>query len=259
LGRVFGYQGRYGAALNAEQDALKNWRDLGERAFWLAEIQGNYGNALTLIGRGDQAGKDLNEALSVAREIKNDALTAQILNFQGDSFFYRGDFKAAAPLYQQAAQVAAHTTDREEILLAKFNAAKIAVREGRAQGAVSTLRSVADQADKAGLKHLSVECSLYLAQALIAAKDYSAARSELDHSLSASDKLGLRASTAKTQYLIGETLRLSGNPSEASRHYSEAHRILDEIRKEAGTEDVLKRADLATVYQESARQQTATK
>ena len=52
---------------------------------------------------------------------------------------------------------------------------------------------------------------------------------------------------------MGEALRLSGNQAEASRHYAEAHRMLDDIRKEARSDDVLKRSDLATIYQESAR------
>jgi len=37
-----------------------------------------------------------------------------------------------------------------------------------------------------------------------------------------------------------------------------AHRILDEIRKEAHSDDIVKRSDLATIYQESGRRQTPT-
>jgi hypothetical protein len=68
-----------------------------------------------------------------------------------------------------------------------------------------------------------------------------------------SDKLGLEVLLAKNQYLMGEALRLSGDQTEASRHYSEARRILDEVRKEAGSDDVLKRSDLATMYQDAGR------
>ncbi len=50
LGTLFSYQGRYGAALSAEEDALKTFRELQERGLWLAEILGYYGNALAQVG-----------------------------------------------------------------------------------------------------------------------------------------------------------------------------------------------------------------
>jgi tetratricopeptide (TPR) repeat protein/predicted Ser/Thr protein kinase len=255
LGRIFEYQGRYGAALTSEEDALKSWREVKERGFWLPEIQGAYGNALALIGRGDEAQKNLDEALGMARELKNDPLIAQTLNYQGDRLFYRGDFKAARTFFEQASQVAARTTDREQVLLSKFNLAKIAVKEGRSHEILSALQGLADQADRSGLKYLSLECSVYAAQALIDSKDYSRARQELDRSLRSSEKLGLQMLLAKSHYLLAETLRLSGNQAEGSRHYAAAHQILDDIRKEARSDDVLKRNDLATIYQESARWQ----
>ena len=94
-----------------------------------------------------------------------------------------------------------------------------------------------------------------MAQALINNKDYSRARQELDNSLRNSEKLGLQVSLAKSHYLMGEAVRLGGNQTDATRHYSEAHRILDDIHKEAHTDDVLKRRDLAAIYQESAKWQ----
>src|SRR3989442_1604781 len=74
-----------------------------------------------------------------------------------------------------------------------------------------------------------------------------------------SEKLGLQALLAKGHYLLADALRLGNNQMEASRHYAEAHRLLDEIRKEANNDSVLKRNDLATIYQESARWSQAPK
>jgi len=259
LGKIFQYQGRYGAALTSEDDALKSWRDVGERGFWLPEIQASYGNALTLIGRGDEAQKNLDEALGMARELKNNPLIAQILNFQGDRLFYRGDFKAAKPLFEQASQVAARTTDREQVVLSKLNLAKVALKKDHSQEAIKVLKPLAEDADRSGLKHLSVECSLYQAEALIASKQYPQARELLDRARRNSESLGLQVSLAKSHYLLGETLRLSGNQAEAPHHYAEAHRILDDIRKEARSDDVLKRSDLATIYQGSTRWSQAPK
>ena len=255
LGKVFQHQGRYGAALSAEQDALKGWLESNQRGLYLPQIQASYANALTLVGRGDEAQKQLDEALSAARELKNNPLIAQILNFQGDRLFYRGDFKGAKPLFEQASQVAGHSTDREQVLLSKFNLAKVDLEQGRAHATIAIFQTVGQQADQLGLKYLGVECSIHLARALIADKDYSGARQELERTVRDSDKLGLQASLAKSNYYLAEALRLGGNQADAASHYAVAQRILDGIRKEARTDDVLKRSDLASIYQQPARLQ----
>jgi len=53
--------------------------------------------------------------------------------------------------------------------------------------------------------------------------------------------------------LLGMTLRLSGNASDAPSHYREALRLLDDIRKEPGADKAVQRADLNPIYTESAR------
>jgi len=253
LSKAFQSEGRYGAALTSAEDALKGWREINEPSFWLAEIQGNYGNALALMGRSDEAAKNLEEAVAKARELKNNTTVTHILNFQGDRMLYRGDLKAARSLFEQASQIAGRTGDRELILRSKFNIARVSVMEGRSQEAVKLVKPLLDEADRSGLKSLSAECSVTLAEALIGSKNYSGARQELERSLRDSDKLGLQVLLAKSQYLLGEALRLGGDQTEAPRHYAEARRILDEVRKEAATDDVLKRSDLATIYQGAAR------
>ncbi|HXY10237.1 MAG TPA: tetratricopeptide repeat protein [Terriglobales bacterium] len=255
LSRVFQYQGRYGAAVTAGSDALKTYVATGQRGIYLAQIEANYGNSLSLIGRGSEAQKSLDEALDLAREQKNNPVIAQIMSLQGDRFFYQGDFRAAKNFYEQASQMAAHTTDHEQILVSKFNVAKANFMEGRSRESIAGLQALAQQADESGLKYLSVEASLYLAQALIDNKDYARARRELDTSLRNSEKFGLQASLAKSHFLLGEALRLSGNQTDAAIHYAEAQRIVDDIHKEAHTDDVMKRSDLAAIYQESAKWQ----
>ncbi len=256
LAKVFQYQGRYGAAVTAGADALKSWLASEQRGIYLPQIQASYANALTLIGKGNEAQKNLDQALGLARELKNDSVIAQILNFQGDRLFYQGDFKGARNFYEQASQVAAHTTDQAQILLSKFNLAKVNSMETHSRESIAALQTLAQQADQSGLKYISVEASLYLAQALINNKDYSGARQELDNALRNSEKLGLQASLAKSHFLIGEALRLNGNQTDAALHYGQAHRMLDDIHKEAHTDEVLKRSDLAAIYQESAKWQT---
>jgi tetratricopeptide (TPR) repeat protein len=253
LGTLYGHQGRYGAALNSEQEALKTFRELQERSPTMADILSGYGGALAEAGRWEEAQKTLDEALSLARELKSQPVVAQTLNFQGDSAFYRGDFKSAQTLYGQALQAASHTKDRDQVQASKIGLAKVAVQEGRSREAISSLRALAQEADSLGLKYLSVECSVDLGEALVNNKDYSRARQELEPALGKAEKLGLRTLLAKDHYLLATALRATGNGTEATPHYREALRLLDEIRKEAGAEKVIERADLKPIYTDSAR------
>ena len=50
--------------------------------------------------------RDRDEALALARELKDQAHVASTLEAQGDNQFYRGDMKAALALYTQARQEA---------------------------------------------------------------------------------------------------------------------------------------------------------
>ncbi|MGA2457144.1 MAG: tetratricopeptide repeat protein [Terriglobales bacterium] len=251
LGNLFSYQGRYGAALSAEEDALKTFRELQERGFWLAEILGYFGNALAQVGRSDDAQKSLDEAMNVARELKNQATTAEIQGYQGDNAFYRGDYQAAATLYDEALKTASHASGLDLILVSRFNVAKVAVRQGRFQSAASLLSKLSADADSMGLKYVSVECSIYHAEALMNLKSYEPARKELESALSTSEKLGLRALLAQSHYLLARDLELSGKAADAPEHYTQARKILDEIQKDAKTDSIVKRSDLRPIYAHS--------
>jgi len=253
LGTLYGHQGRYGAAVNSDWEAVKTLRELQDRSPAMAEILSGYGGALAEAGRPEEGQKTLEEALSLARELKSQPLVAETLNFQGDSAFYRGDFKSARTLYTQALQAASRTKDRDKVLASKIGLAKVAIREGRSREAVTSFKSLAQETDSLGLKYLSVECSVGLAEALVNAKDYSRARQELEPALGKAEKLGLRTLLAKDQYLLGTSLRLTGKGAEATPHYREALRLLDEIRKEAGAEKVIERPDLKPIYMECVR------
>jgi tetratricopeptide (TPR) repeat protein len=87
-----------------------------------------------------------------------------------------------------------------------------------------------------------------LAEALIQTKNYAKAKDELNRALNRGEKLGLRALLARSQYLLGRALQLSGNAKEAASHFAEARRILDDIKKDAGSDSVTKRSDLAPIY-----------
>jgi tetratricopeptide (TPR) repeat protein/predicted Ser/Thr protein kinase len=253
MGVLFGRQGRYGAALNSQQDALKTFQDLNDRSATLADILSQYGGALADAGRGEEAQKTLDEALSLAREHKSQPLIAQALNFQGQNAFFRGDSKAARTLYTQGLQAASHTKDRDKVLESKIGLAKVAIKEGRSREAISSLQSLAQEANSLGAKYFSAECSADLAEALVNTRNYPRARQELEAAVGTAEKLGLRTLLAREHYLLATALRATGDSTEVTGHYREALRLLDEIRKEAGAEKVIERADLKPIYKESAR------
>jgi tetratricopeptide (TPR) repeat protein len=247
MGTLFEYQGRYGAALKSKEEALKTFRELKDRSFWMAEILSGYGHSLSQMGRYEEAQKSLDEAQSLARELHNNTLIAQILNFQGNAFFYRGDIRSAANLFSQALAATSGTTEREVILLSKLNLAKSAVKEGRNQAAIGPLKALVLETDALGLKYLSTEAALDLAEALLNTHQYPAARKELEAALRTSEKLGLQALLARGHHLLGRTLELTGSRAEASRHFTDARRILEAIHQESGTDAILQRADLSPI------------
>ena len=253
MGTIFEYQGRYGAALKSKEDALKTFRELQDRGFWMAEILSGYGNSLSEVGRYDEAQKNLDEAMALARELHNNTLIIQTLNFQGDTFYYRGDIKSAAGLFSQAVAASSSNVEKDTVLLSKLNSAKCVVEEKHSSAAIAPLKALILQAEAVGLKHISTEAELALAEALLNAHQYPAARKELETSLRTSEKLGLQALLARSHYLLGRTLELSGSRTpEAASHYAAARRILETIRQESGSDSILKRQDLSPISSQPA-------
>jgi eukaryotic-like serine/threonine-protein kinase len=252
LGTVFDYQGRFGAAVNAKQDALKTYRDLKDRTFWTAEILGGYGEALILSGRGDEAKSPLVDALNLSRELKNDGLVAQTLDFQGDEFFYLGSLSSAHSLYEQALQAAARSKESERTLLAKIDLAKVGVREKRGAELIPALRALLEQSDELSQKYSSVECSIYLAEAMMQRHDNNHAHQELQRALLRSEKLGQQYLSARAHYLLATIARASSNRTEAQASYRSVVRSLDTMQKEPGAEKLLQRPDLKLMYEESS-------
>ncbi|HKF24388.1 MAG TPA: tetratricopeptide repeat protein, partial [Candidatus Acidoferrum sp.] len=195
----------------------------------------------------DEAQKNLSEAMGLARDLQNKTLIAQILNFQGDAFFYRGDLRQASDLFAQAVK-ASSSPDVEKgvALLSQYNLAKCAVEEKRSPP-LPQLKALVRSADAAGLKNVSTAATLTLAEALINARQYPAAKSELQAALASSDKLGLQVQQARAQYLLGRALEAAGDGSEAASHYAAAKRALQSIRQESGSDTLLKRQDLSAI------------
>ena len=244
IGAIFIDQGRYGAALKSKEEAVKALRDLKDRSAVFAEVLIGYGEGLAAIGRFKEARQASDEALALAREFQDQLLTAQAMNSHGNGSFLADDLKSARTVFDQVVPVANRTGDRYLILLGRANLAKIAAREPRPQRATTTLRSLVQETEAVGLRYLSVECSIHLAEALLGTNDPAGARRELERVLGRAESMGARMHVARIHYLLSIAIKES---AEASRHAVQARRIVDEIHREAATDDVLKRADLAKI------------
>jgi hypothetical protein len=132
-------------------------------------------------------------------------------------------------------------------LLARLNVARADVLAGHGQGSIASLRAVAKEADDLGFKDLAAECSVNIGEALLEGHELEQAQKELLSALRVSDKLGLRPLSAGSNALLGRLARGSKNAGEADRYQSEAQRILAEIYKEANTDSIRSRKDLAAI------------
>jgi tetratricopeptide (TPR) repeat protein len=259
IGQVLIYQGRFGAAVSAMQDSVNGFRATNNKSFELAESLNSLAGALALAGRGDEAIKPLDEATTLANELKNENIRSELLNTRGDVAFYRADYKAAGSAYEQAARVAIQSKDREKTLVAKTNLARIAVAGGRYPGAIGELRSAVKESESLHLKYYWMRSSVDLGEAMVKTKDYAHARQQLEAVLSSSEKLGLRTETARIHSLLGDIFRLGGNNPDANLQYQSALRIFEELKKDPGAERILDRSDLRPLVTEARQAALAAK
>ena len=248
MGSLFAYQGRYGAAVNAQQDALKGFQASKEQGFMATEILMAYGNALAQAGRGEEAAKSLADALAAAREQKSQPQIAAGLGYQGDNAYYRGDSRTATSLYAEASQAAAKTGDAQLILRIKMGLARLAIQQGKFPAALVSLKGLGEEADSLASRYIATECLLLRGQALIGTRDYAGAEKELKSAVLRSEKLGLRSLQAQSHFQLGRVTELTGKTGDSKSQYDEARRVGDEIVKEANNDALKKRADLADIF-----------
>ncbi|CAN5645476.1 hypothetical protein BH23ACI1_BH23ACI1_29110 [soil metagenome] len=252
IGTVFDYQGRHGAAAQSKGEALESFRTLNQRDVWLAEILSGHGASLSLSGRFAEAQSALDQAMTVAQELNNGVLVAQILRLQSDRLRYMGDQKDAAVLAAQAAEAAGQTSDRAQQLWARAQVARTSAAVQPTRAHAASLAKISREAATSGLVYLSMLSSVESAETLLALGDHQQARAEIDRTLPRIETLGLRELTARSEYVLATARRLS-NEVQARRHYAAALRALEQMQSEAGGEKLLERADLRAIHTESQR------
>lgn len=253
IGLVFVFEGRLGAAVNAMQDAVNGYRASGDRGTEMVELLKDLSDTLAQAGRGSEAEPPLKEAQTIARDLKNYSLNAELLNTQGDIERYQGDWKAAKAYYDQAASAATRGTDPEVLFVSKLHVAEALMGEGGFSSALREFRNLAQEADRQNLKYFSIQSSTDLAEAMIHTKDYSHAEQELESALSKSEKLGSRLQSARIHYLLGSVLDLSGKRADAAGQYHQAATSIQEMSKEPGAEKLPERADVKVMVAQASQ------
>jgi serine/threonine protein kinase/tetratricopeptide (TPR) repeat protein len=253
MGMVFLNQGRFGAAVTNLNESVQGFQKAEDRSRLMVQVLIDYAEALAKAGRSGEVGKSLDEAKTLATELKNDKLIADVHNAEGDIAFYGGETKNAKEQYQQALQQAQRAKSPETVLVSKLSLARVAIAEGRSASIVNELRSISQDADRQGMKYLALVSSVDLAEAMINSKDYARANDVLTLALNTSEKLGVRLQTALIHYQLGNLAKQKGDASGAAAEYRQATSILDEIKKEQGAEHILDRADLKAVYAQASQ------
>lgn len=252
LGIIFDFQGRFGAAVKSEGDALKTFRALNDKSTWMPTVMDASAEALILAGQSDEATGDVDESVNLSRELKDDSVLAEAFGVQGDAFFYKGDFESAQSSYKQALAAAKRSKEPVTILVANSRLAKALVGEKRSQEALALLKPLLQRADELGLQYVAVECSVFMAEAMIQRGDHSGAQQELKRALLRSDQLGMQPLSARAHYLLAIAERKSGDQNDAQQDDRQALALLDGMKKDPGAEKILQRADLKAIYEQTS-------
>ena len=253
LGELFATQGQYGRALKSYQDAVSGFQATKNRTYLMVTALAGYGNVLSMVGREEEGQQKLQEAMTLANEVKHDTYIAQTINWLGDSYTYAGAFSDARQQYEKAGGVATRAKVREQAALSRFGLARLDVMQGRGNLAIPVLQKLVADADSMGLKALSVQASVYLAQALIAANKTGPAQQELDRALNRADKLGLIIEQAQAHYLMGQVATVSGKEKQYGFQFRDTVRLLESMSKEPGVGHLLDRADIKGMYQDAVK------
>jgi eukaryotic-like serine/threonine-protein kinase len=253
LGALFAAQGKYAAALSAFEESLKDFKQANDDTWVMVEAKARYGGVLSAVGRWTEGQTSLNEAIKQATDVKNDVVLSRAFASLGDSYFYSGDFTNARQQYDRALQVATKANNRELMTVVRFDMARLDVMQNRSAAAAPVLKKLVEESDSLGLRALSVQASVWLAQALIAGNKTADAQAELDRALNRAEKLGLLVEQARAHFLLGEIYSRAGKTREYTPQYQEAVRILESISKESGVGRLLDRADLKDVYRDAVK------
>jgi len=254
MGALFAAQAKYDAALSALEDAMKGLQQIDDKSWFTVEAKARYGDVLSMVGRGAEGQKYVDEAVQLSDKLKGNSATPEAWNSLGDSYFYQGEYAKARTAYEKARQAVGKSAGSDQGLRARLGLARVNLESGKAQAqaALPELKKIKDEADSMGLKALAVQASISYAQSLLAANRAEPAQQELETVLGQAEKLGLLLERARAQFLLGNAMTQAGKPRQARLYYQEATRLLESIVKnQKSAAHLLDRPDLKVIYGEA--------
>jgi len=244
IGIIRGFQGSLGAALEAEREALDIFERLGSRDVWRFSALGQHGIALAELGRFDEAARALDEAVALARELRNGGLVAQAEEWQGRLHALQGDRAAARKRFQSSLSSATAAGDARAELAARLRLAVLTAEEAPTAQAAETLRDLGQRAQRSGLAYAALEAALARGAALLALGDADTARREAQTVQRTAERYTLKPLQARSALLLGRIAAAGGDDGERERYFKQGRAVLAEIRSSAGDDDPLRRTDL---------------
>ena len=259
MGLIFVERGRYGAAISSIQDALNGLKGLGEqKSHDAAEIQNDLAIAQARSGHLDEAQIALENARTIARELRSDSLNAELLNTQGTIDLFRGNLSSASQQYQKALQTVGHKDEAGVAVQSHLGLARIALRQGREKEASKLLSTLLEKKNRLTMAE-TVQISTTYSEAIIRSKEIERARQMLLANLGDAEKSGMRPAVANIYYLLGLAAKSRSDMEEAGSYSRQALKALDAVRAEPGGEKLLDRTDLKALYQDCTQTLTAAR
>jgi predicted ATPase/DNA-binding SARP family transcriptional activator len=135
-GRAARHRGQPREALGRLTEAARHYRSQGD--LWvLATVFLDLAPVLLALGDEDAAEVHAAEALSLARQLKSQALIANALNELGEIARYRGRDEEAEGFYTESMQLLRRMGNRSEEPRLRHNLAQLSLRRGDLQGAAA--------------------------------------------------------------------------------------------------------------------------
>jgi tetratricopeptide (TPR) repeat protein/predicted Ser/Thr protein kinase/TolB-like protein len=246
LGRVYAATGRYGAARDAMNESVEAFERLEEQGPWYVEALAGQARVLTLLARFDKAVPILDRAETIAAELDDGMLMAEISLARALGAELRGDGETALERYRAATARAEAVGDPRLQARAEAGTARTLVLAGRTAEGVAALGSVLETAETRGFRDLEAVSTLWLARAGLDSSGGDVVATARD-ALRAAEDVGDLSLVVQSEWVLAEALAGRGSTDEAARHRTAAARALNEMLAEAGDEPLTGRADLGSI------------
>jgi tetratricopeptide (TPR) repeat protein len=244
LGVILRQQGLFLASANATRDAESLVR-AGDP--WHVEILARGVASRAMLGDCDRIADAVAKPVQLAKADSRPRLLSSVLQAQGDALMSCGDLTAATAATEEAVAAAAPTNSPVSLLAARVQLAQMRNAAGRAADAMSIASQVAAEARRLKLDPIATGALLELAEAQLAQRKHRDARQSATAALAFADKTKSWPHLARANHALGRALAGLGENGESAKRLAEAKQWVEQIRKEAGTDAVLKGADLARI------------